>query len=145
MNATTIRTEPVTVPRDAAEIAQLLAQEFTRALIVGRSQTEAADIMADVAAELRVTGESGKPVYATPGQPNYELRSTPGFERIKLPNGSTLKAASAVTPDSLRGHQYDVVLLAPHVGQSPDLLVQIRATLATSRGGVIAWLPGVTG
>jgi len=145
MNATTpTRSEPITVPRDASEIAQLLAQDFTRVLVVGRSRLEAADIIADVAAELRVADESGSPIYATTGQPIYELRSTPGFERLKLPNGSTLKAASATTPDELRGHQYDVVLLAPHVGQSPDLLMQIRATLATSRGGVIAWLPGVT-
>ncbi len=138
------RTEPVTIPRDAAEIAQLLAQDFTRVLIVGRSRREAADIMADVAVELRATGETGEPLYAASGQPGYELRSTPGFERIKLPNGSTLKAGSALDTDGLRGHQYDVALLAPAVRSRPDLLEGIATTLATSRAGVIAWLPAVT-
>lgn len=129
------RTRPIAVPRTPAEIITVLADHPTRALLVGRSTTEALELFDDVVHAARVTGRFDELVAS--------VVRIKGSDRLQMLNGSTLKLAAALAPSELAGHQYDIVLLAPLVRLRDELPERLAAALSSSPGGIIAWLPAV--
>lgn len=147
MNATTPhrrRIQPVAVPRDAEEIVDLLVDEVTRVLLVGRSHTEALDLFGIVVDAARVRENEHRGDVPVELVIRNIVRAN-GVERLQMFTGSSLKIASAAAPRGLDSHHYDVVLLAPNVVLDEVLARNLAAAVAPARGGagVIAWLPAV--
>ncbi len=134
-NTTPERPRPIAVPRTPAEIVDMLAEHPTRALLVGRSTTEALALFDDVVHAAREVGPFDELV--------SDVVRVKGSDRLRLLNGSTLKIAAALAPSTLTGHQYDIVLLAPLVRLRDELPERLAAALSSSPGGIIAWLPAV--